>query len=151
MTERNLFKPSFAAGEITPTMDGRVDLAQYNEGAQLLKNMIVHPYGGVSNRPGTNFVANAYSATEIHVTRLIPFTFSVTQAYMLEFSHLRVRVFKDGALVTGGTSSFATTYTDDEIWDIDYVQSADVLYLAHRARAQPNCPGAGSWPDRLRC
>ncbi|MCK5604941.1 hypothetical protein KAR91_23830 [Candidatus Pacearchaeota archaeon] len=135
MTERNIFKPSFSAGEITPTMDGRVDLEQYNDGAELLQNMIVHPYGGVSNRPGSNYVADAYSATEIHVTRLVPFTFSVTQAYMLEFSHNRVRVFKDGALVTGGTSSFATTYSYDEIWDLDFAQSADVLYVAHRAHA----------------
>lgn len=49
-------KPSFAAGEVSPDLSGRVDLNQYNLGVKLLLNMIVHRTGGISNRPGTKFI-----------------------------------------------------------------------------------------------
>jgi hypothetical protein len=48
-------KPSFAGGEFAPSLYRRVDLARYATGARRLRNFIVHPHGGVSNRAGTHF------------------------------------------------------------------------------------------------
>ena len=44
---------SFVAGEISPRLEGRTELDKYRAGLSELLNMIVHPHGGVSRRPGT--------------------------------------------------------------------------------------------------
>ena len=49
-------QPSFAAGELAPSLYARVDLARYQTGLRLCSNFFVMPYGGVKNRPGTVFV-----------------------------------------------------------------------------------------------
>ena len=96
-----LMQPSFGAGELAPSFAGRVDLPKYHVGARLLRNMVTHPHGGVSNRAGTKHM-NKVQGLLINedAARLIPFEFSVEQAYMLEFSNQRMRViFKDAGYV----------------------------------------------------
>ena len=96
--------PSFAAGELAPTMAGRVDMEKFQSGVSTMKNFMVHKHGGASNRPGLEFVdevarlANGLGGGSTGI-RLIPFEFSVTQTYVLEFTQYCMRVFKDGALV----------------------------------------------------
>lgn len=86
---------AFNAGEMSPLLDGRVDLEQRGRGCRTLENWIPLVQGPVTKRPGTKFIAAARGEC-----RLIPFTFSTTQSYVLEFSNLVMRVFKDGAIVT---------------------------------------------------
>ena len=89
---------NFTAGELSPRMDGRTDLEKYFFGCKTLENMVVHPHGSASRRPGTRFIAEAKdSSTE---KRLIPFEFSTTQTYMLEFGNLYVRFYKDNGIIT---------------------------------------------------
>ena len=52
-----LLKPSFAAGELSPAMYGRTDIAKYDIGAAKLENFVVLRYGGVQNRAGTRYIA----------------------------------------------------------------------------------------------
>ena len=89
---------SFAAGELSPRLDGRTDLQQYFRGCRTLENMTVHPHGGVSRRPGTVFASEV--KTSANSTRLIPFEFSTTQTYMMEFGDEYVRFFKDNGIIT---------------------------------------------------
>ena len=90
-------QPAFTAGEIAPSLHGRVDLAKYAIGAKTIKNFIVHGHGGVTNRPGKDFIG----ATNDHSkrSRLIPFSFSTVQTYALEFGDQYMRVIKDGGYV----------------------------------------------------
>lgn len=69
--------------------------------------------------------------------RLIPFEFSVTQPYILEFGNLYIRVYKDNGQIlnNGKPVEITTTYTTADLFDIQYAQSADTLYLAHKGRA----------------
>lgn len=55
-------------------------------------------YGGVSNRPGTQFVSEVSYSNES--VRLVPFIFNQEQTYILEFGHLYMRVYQDGNQVT---------------------------------------------------
>ncbi len=88
---------SFGAGEITPEMYGRIDLAKYHVGAKLLRNFMVLPQGGVANRAGTMFVGRCYnSAYPVH---LIPFQFNLIQTYILEFGNYYMRVIMNGGYV----------------------------------------------------
>ena len=50
-------QPSFAAGELSPSLYSRTDLAKYHIGVRTMLNWYVHPQGGTSNCPGTAWVA----------------------------------------------------------------------------------------------
>ncbi len=76
------------------------DLTKYSSGCSTLENLVVYPHGSAARRPGSTFIAEV--ADSDNKTRLIPFEFSTTQTYMLEFSNLKMRVYKDkGAVLEG--------------------------------------------------
>jgi hypothetical protein len=89
--------------------------------------------GGARKRSGTRFVSEVKTSADM--TRLIPFEFNTTQAYILEFGNLYMRVYKDGGQVLAGAGpavfEIATPYPSSTVDSIQYAQSADVLYLAH--------------------
>ena len=91
---------NFTGGELSPRLDGRTDLTKYSSGCSTLENLVVYPHGSAARRPGSTFIAEV--ASSANKTRLIPFEFSTTQTYMLEFSNLKMRVYKDkGAVLEG--------------------------------------------------
>ena len=96
---------NFTGGELSPRLDGRNDLTKYSSGCKTLENLIVYPHGAAARRPGTSFVAEV--ADSDNKTRLIPFEFSTTQTYMLEFSNLKIRVYKDNGSVLEGDKTIS--------------------------------------------
>lgn len=136
MATANPLISSFNAGELSPLLDGRPDHAKYYAGCRIMENMIPLPYGPATKRPGTYFVAEAKHSNR--KCRLLRFEFSTTQAYILEIGHQYIRFYKDSGQITSGGSAYeiSTSYTEDEIFDLQFAQSADTLYIAH-----PNhCP-----------
>jgi hypothetical protein len=139
---------SFAAGEISPEMFGRIDLAKFQTGLARARNFEVLPHGPARNRAGTEFVRAVKDGTKR--TRLIPFSFNTQQTFALEFGHGYIRFHTLGATLEsapGVPYEVATAYTEAELFDIHYVQSADVLTIVH-----PNHPprelrrlGATNW------
>lgn len=101
---QNVIQPSFAAGELSPTLFSRVDMAKYHVGAALMRNFFVDYRNGASNRTGTRLITRGLLDTGI---RLIPFQFSVVQGYVLEFGDGYMRVIKNGSLVLN--TGFAIT------------------------------------------
>ena len=124
-------KQNFTAGELSPRLTGRTDLGRYDNGAQLIENFLVQPHGGLTRRPGTEFIREVKTSSA--KTRLIPFQFNVEQAYILEFGNQYFRVYKDGGIVVSGGNpvEFATPYTTAQLDDIKFAQTADVMYIAH--------------------
>ena len=98
-----LVLPSFAAGELSPALHGRVDLAKYQVGLATCRNWFIHPFGGASTRAGTAFVGEAVDPAVR--SRLIPFQFNTAETYVLEFADRRMRVIRSGGYVleTAGT------------------------------------------------
>ena len=96
---------NFTGGELSPRLDGRNDITKYSAGCKTLENFIVYPHGAAARRSGTTFVAEV--ADSSNKTRLIPFEFSTTQTYMLEFSNLKIRVYKDDGSVLEGDKSIS--------------------------------------------
>ena len=80
-----LLARSFAGGEITNELSGRLDLAKFQTGLSLCRNFIVLPHGPVARRPGFEFVNEAKDSTR--PVRLMPFSFSADQTVVLEFGH----------------------------------------------------------------
>jgi hypothetical protein len=90
-----VIQPSFAAGELSPALYGRVDLAKFHSGAALMRNVFADYRGGASNRPGTAFVGPCLPG----INRTIGFTFSTLQTYALVFSDYAMRVVMNGGIV----------------------------------------------------
>lgn len=90
--------PSFAKGEIAPSLHGRVDTAAYQAALRLARNIIIHSSGGASNRPGTVAIGPVKDHTA--APRLFDFRFRVSDQYVLEMGNLYMRVIRDDAYVT---------------------------------------------------
>ena len=141
------FQTNFTAGEFSPLLEGRVELAKYKDAVSKLENFYTFPHGPVDKRPGTRFISTV--KTESAKTRLIPFIFSTIQAYVLEFGNNYIRFYKDEGQITSGGSAYeiSTTYTTAQIPDLRFTQSADILYICHSAHApkQLSRTGHTSW------
>ena len=88
---------SFAAGELSPALAARVDLSKFLTGLKTARNVNVMPGGGVRNRAGTKFVAAAGDST--HQVRLILFSASASQTYVIELGHYYARFYTNGGQV----------------------------------------------------
>jgi hypothetical protein len=88
---------NFTGGELSPRLDGRNDLAKYSSGCKTLQNMVVYPHGSAARRPGTTFVSEVKTSSAY--TRLVPFEFSTTQTYILEFGNEYIRFYKDSGAI----------------------------------------------------
>lgn len=130
------YQPSFGAGVLGPALWGRIDLQKYDVGLKVGRNVIVHAHGGVSNRPGLRFICEVMDSSSRH--RLVPFTRETDDTAVLIFGHEQMGVVKNGARVlTGGGSPYTRTtpWTASQAQVIDFVQSIDVMFVAHRAHA----------------
>lgn len=85
---------NFSGGELTPELHGNTGLEQYRKGAKTLKNCVVRKIGGFYNRSGTEFIAEVNDSAK--TIKFIPFIFSDTQTYVLEFGDQYMRVHKNG-------------------------------------------------------
>lgn len=106
MTQQ-LMQPSLSGGELSPSLWGHVDLARYQTSLALCRNWMVWLGGGLRNRPGQQFVGHCIA--DGSRSRLIPFVFSQTQAYVVEVGDHTVKILRNGSFlntqvpVTGGS------------------------------------------------
>lgn len=89
--------PNFSKGEIGPELYGRMDTGQYSAGLKLARNWIVEKYGGISFRPGTRIVGKWDDPSQ--PLRLLPFQFSIDQAYLLAMGQGIMRPIANGGFV----------------------------------------------------
>lgn len=121
-----LLQASLSGGELPPSLHGMVDIAWYKNCLKACYNFVVQPYGGIKNRSGSYFLGETkYSTSK---SRLVPFSFSTEQTYVLEFGNRYMRIWADGVLQTYGTtppSDWATT----TFYNVaDYVRQSGVDY-----------------------
>lgn len=94
---------TFAGGEFSPALWGRVDISKYKTGARAIRNMNVLPQGGLRNRPGTKYVAAAGDSSS--AVRLIPFVVSTSVTYVIELGDQYARFYTNDAQVTVSAAS----------------------------------------------
>ena len=147
MPNTRTLQRSFAGGEVTPEFYGRIDDVKYQTGLATCRNFLVYPHGPVANRSGTTYVNQVKDSTK--KTRLIPFTYSTTQTMVIELSPGVIRFHTDGGTLLSGGSPYeiANPYAEADLFDIHYVQSADILTLTHPGYAPRELKrlGATSW------
>lgn len=115
-------KTSFTAGELAPELMGRPDLRAYENGARSLRNVFILPTGGITRRPGLRFLAALPGQA-----RLISFEFSTEQTYLLALTAGRITVFRHDVAV----ASITVPYTEAQLDQVAWTQSADTLLLTH--------------------
>lgn len=123
----------FNTGEISPLMSGRIDTEEYASSCAVLKNFIPSVQGPVSRRGGTRFIGRVKH--ESRKTRLYAFQFSSNISYLLEFGRQYIRFFYDRQAVVDGNNDpveVATPYGEDDLFDLKFAQSGDVVYIAHK-------------------
>lgn len=125
---------SFAGGEITPEMYGRLDNVKFQTGLALCKNAYILPHGPATKRPGFEFVN--YAGDSASPVRIIPFAFSAEQTMVLELGDEYVRFHTEGATLGVGTPAAyngATPYTRGDLvasGGVNYVNIADATGVA---------------------
>jgi len=131
MANNKVLQRSFAGGEVSEEMFGRSDDAKYQSGLALCRNFVVKPQGPVENRAGFGFVREVKDSTK--KVRMIPFTYSTTQTMAIEMGPGYFRFHTNGAtLLNGGVPyEVSNAYAEAYLFQINYVQSADVLTLTH--------------------
>ena len=128
----DVIKTSFSGGEFGSSLFGRTDIAQYSNACELVENFLVRPYGSAISTPGTRYVAEVKDSDK--ETRLIKFIFNQADAYIIEMGDYYFRFYTDGAVVvTVGTTPYeiAHIFSEDEIWDVQFTQLNDVIWLTH--------------------
>ena len=126
-------KNVFNSGELSPKVYTRTDIDKHRSGCKTMLNFVPLPQGGVQRRPGFEFIGSCKNNNV--TTRLIPFQFSQTQAYILAHQNGTMRVYKDGGVVLGANNAIyelATPYAANDLPYLQYTQSYDTLYLLHQ-------------------
>ena len=118
----------FTAGELSPSLLARVDLAKHSKGCLTARNMISLAPGKSTKRPGF-VLLDTLPGPAI----FIEFVFNTDQAYALILGERWMRVATyDGLVLDSGGQVYqiATPYTLEQARRLSYVQSADVVFIA---------------------
>jgi hypothetical protein len=96
---------SFGAGEWSPQMEGRVDQERYPTACHISQNMIALKQGPSTSRPGTAYVQPVKNSA--NRSWILPFEYSQTQAFLIEFGNLYVRFYTNhGPLLSTGNPAY---------------------------------------------
>jgi hypothetical protein len=121
-----LFQTSFTAGEISPLLQTRVDLARYSTSVRYLMNFIVLPEGGIARRPGFEKIGTALDQSGN--TKLVPFRYNLEDTVMIEMGDSQARMWAGGQV----KATITTPYAASELYDLRYTQSGNVIFFAHQ-------------------
>ena len=119
---------SFNAGQVSPLMESRADFQKYTASSRLIENMLVTVQGPVLKRPGTKYIATAKTGK----VRVLPFEYSTDDAYVLEAGNIYIRFYRNAGQILDDDDDaveIVTVFDTDEIWDIQYTQTDNDMYL----------------------
>src|ERR1017187_350408 len=142
MARSQIKRNSFNAGEISALALGRTDLSdKYNNACEEMQNFIPLIVGGATRRPGMRYICQAMGPS-----RLVPFVFSLTQAFVLEFGNQLLRFYTNGGQIQSAPSPISdwqpiTTYTLNQQIFPRLNNPGRFLYAAHGNTHNP----AGPW------
>lgn len=123
---------SFAGGEVSPQMFGRIDDTKFQAGLETCLNFLCLPQGPIERRPGFAFVREVKDSTKS--VRLIPFVFNNSQTMVIELGDKYARFHTQGATLLGDDGNpyeIATPWEEKDLFDLHYVQSSDVMTIVH--------------------
>lgn len=140
------YQASCNGGELRPELHGRTDIKQFYSGLAYARNIEPVPQGGARLAPRTRHIGKI-DVADISAVRLLPFTFSTTQAYVAVLTAGRANFWRAGAL-RGGTDIGVAA---GQIAALNVVQRLDTLLLFHPDIAPIRIlrTADDTWPDDL--
>ena len=127
----DIVKYAFIAGEISPTLLGRTDLTKYDLAVAEGRNFFVDYRGGLSSRPGTQFVDTVHLGSL--PTRMFAFKFApnIANSYIVLFGDHYIRFYQDGGLVLNGGIAYevASPYGAEDLEGLVVEQYRDLLRI----------------------
>ena len=123
---------NFSQGEISDNLEQRADVAKRMNGARTVENCWLLPEGGGFRRPGRTFLRAVRDSADF--TRLIPFEYSTSDAYVLEFGHGYIRFIKNRAYIMDPIApsvpyEIGTSYVPADLRDLHFEQSNDFMFI----------------------
>lgn len=106
MGRASTIQHAFNAGELSSLLLGRQDITKYASGMFVCLNGMPLVQGAWTRRPGTAFLHQCKYNDKL--ARMIPFQYSVTQTYMLEFGHQYIRFYTLHGILTNATQSITS-------------------------------------------
>lgn len=97
MPEADPIQVGFQGGQLGPRMAGRPDLTKFQTGCQVADNFILTVQGPAIKRSGLRFVKAVRDQSK--KSRMIPFEFSSSIGYALEFSQNAIRFNRAGSAI----------------------------------------------------
>lgn len=134
MRKENVSQTNFTSGEMSPWLIGRTDIERYINGAESLENLVVRNTGAAVRRRGSQYHAHAANQAANAVVRAEPFIFSRTQARVVGISEFKFRfLYASGQpiLKDGEPYEVVHPYRDIDIPELQFSQSADILFITH--------------------
>lgn len=125
----------FTAGELSYKFYGRFDLEVYARGCQHIENWVPFSQGGLTTRPGTQCLGGTLGNAK---GRLIPFSVSDTDCFLIELTPLAMRIWRDDAVLSlpnppiAPVDPIVTPYTAAEIPFIQVQKVANEMYFVQR-------------------
>lgn len=156
MTIRRYTQTSFTQGEVGSFIKGRAELGIYRAGLETCENFLLLPQGGLDRRRGFKFISSnldsstlADGSTSVTTgsfhsqSRLIPFKFGEGQEYVLILepadstisSTAKIHVYyldSRVAVLTNGVDGNVFDITTDNISEIRFAQTFDVMIMTHK-------------------
>lgn len=153
MSLRRYTQTSFTQGEIGSYVKGRAELPIYRTGLDICENFLLLPQGGIDRRRGFQFISSNLDSSTLadgstavvtgsfHLqSRLLPFKFGEGQEYVLIIepadtalsTTAKIHIYYNDtrvAVLTNGVGGNAFEITTDNIADIRFAQTFDVMIL----------------------
>ncbi|MBX9688199.1 MAG: hypothetical protein K2X27_15935 [Candidatus Obscuribacterales bacterium] len=105
MVRGNVVLLNVSGGELSPELYARIDLPIYQRGMERVQNYLVLPQGGLLYRNAFQHVHNTRS---LATGRLISFTFSEQDTYVIELTDKKMRFYRNfGAILDTATKSIS--------------------------------------------
>lgn len=133
MTRVSIPQVAFSAGEISPLLHRRFDYTRVQTGLRSCRGFLPLRQGGVTRAPGT---LHRGSTRLNQAARLVDFEFAENDALVLEFTDLRMRVWRYGQLVLSGPAPYelVTPFPASSLPLLSWVQTADVIWITDGLR-----------------
>lgn len=126
-----LSKRNFTRGIFSPVVQSRRDVEAWSAGAKRLTNVFLLKHGGVRKRPGTLFVYKL--PDDDNDVRLLPFTYSPGQSYVLAMGQATMKPLAlGGAVLSEGFGITGITRANPGVITAPYhgLSTGDETFLA---------------------
>lgn len=134
MTTTRPLQNAFSSGEVGRLLYARSDFQRWQTGLARCRGFLPIREGGFTRAPGTVFRGQTRGDA---LANLLGFEFARKDACILEFTDLRMRVWRYGALVEASPSvpyELVTPFAEADLPGLGWAQSNDVVYIADGAQ-----------------